>query len=208
MTREIDEKRIAWAAGDIIANRPALSRWHKAYKDAFADLHENAARGPRIVSAACAPLRIWRADCPERGMRAHLSQNVRLCRRAATSGFLSQGRFAPLIARVSASRRAILNYATVFAGSGGRLALQMVYFLALANTLTLRDMGVVRLDFGGRHADRQFQRLRLPGLPDAFGRGAPFLLRGLFVAVYACFAASIPIAFAFAFALYLALFRD
>jgi NAD(P)-dependent dehydrogenase (short-subunit alcohol dehydrogenase family) len=34
--RETDEKRVAWAAGDIIANRPALSRWHKDYKDAFA----------------------------------------------------------------------------------------------------------------------------------------------------------------------------
>ncbi len=36
VTREIDEKRIAWNAGDIIENRPALSRWHPDYKDAFA----------------------------------------------------------------------------------------------------------------------------------------------------------------------------
>lgn len=35
--RELDEKRIAWAAGDIIENRPALSRWHPDYVDAFAD---------------------------------------------------------------------------------------------------------------------------------------------------------------------------
>ncbi|MEO0944972.1 MAG: SDR family NAD(P)-dependent oxidoreductase [Pseudomonadota bacterium] len=34
--REMDEKRIAWAAGDIIENRPALSRWHPDYVDAFA----------------------------------------------------------------------------------------------------------------------------------------------------------------------------
>jgi short-subunit dehydrogenase len=33
--RPLDEKRIAWAAGDIIENRPALSRWHKDYADAF-----------------------------------------------------------------------------------------------------------------------------------------------------------------------------
>jgi NAD(P)-dependent dehydrogenase (short-subunit alcohol dehydrogenase family) len=33
--RELDEKRIAWAAGDIIENRPALSRWHPDYKSAF-----------------------------------------------------------------------------------------------------------------------------------------------------------------------------
>jgi NAD(P)-dependent dehydrogenase (short-subunit alcohol dehydrogenase family) len=35
VTREIDEKRIAWAAGDLIENRPALSRWHPDYKAAF-----------------------------------------------------------------------------------------------------------------------------------------------------------------------------
>jgi NAD(P)-dependent dehydrogenase (short-subunit alcohol dehydrogenase family) len=31
-----DAKRIAWAAGDITENRPALSRWHPDWKDAFA----------------------------------------------------------------------------------------------------------------------------------------------------------------------------
>jgi len=35
-TRAMDEKRIAWAAGDIVENRPPLSRWHPDYKDAFA----------------------------------------------------------------------------------------------------------------------------------------------------------------------------
>ncbi|PVE26395.1 short-chain dehydrogenase [Microvirga sp. KLBC 81] len=35
-TRAMDEKRIRWAAEDIIENRPALSRWHPDYKDAFA----------------------------------------------------------------------------------------------------------------------------------------------------------------------------
>ena len=35
VTRSVDEKRIAWAAGDIIENRPALSRWHKDYAEAF-----------------------------------------------------------------------------------------------------------------------------------------------------------------------------
>ena len=33
--RALDEKRIAWAAGDIIENRPPLSRWHPDYADAF-----------------------------------------------------------------------------------------------------------------------------------------------------------------------------
>ncbi len=34
--RATDEKRMAWAIGDVIENRPALSRWHPDYKDAFA----------------------------------------------------------------------------------------------------------------------------------------------------------------------------
>jgi NAD(P)-dependent dehydrogenase (short-subunit alcohol dehydrogenase family) len=36
VTRAMDEKRIRWAAEDIIQNRPPLSRWHPRYKDAFA----------------------------------------------------------------------------------------------------------------------------------------------------------------------------
>ena len=36
VTRAMDEKRIAWAAGDIIHNRPALSRWHPDYAASFA----------------------------------------------------------------------------------------------------------------------------------------------------------------------------
>jgi NAD(P)-dependent dehydrogenase (short-subunit alcohol dehydrogenase family) len=35
VTRELDEKRILWAAGDIVENRPALSRWHPDFGDAF-----------------------------------------------------------------------------------------------------------------------------------------------------------------------------
>ena len=36
VTRDIDNRRILWAAEDIIRNRPALSRWHPDYKDEFA----------------------------------------------------------------------------------------------------------------------------------------------------------------------------
>ncbi len=35
VSRELDEQRIAWAAGDIIENRPPLSRWHPQFSDAF-----------------------------------------------------------------------------------------------------------------------------------------------------------------------------
>ena len=33
---EMDRRRIEWAAGDLVENRPALSRWHPDYEAAFA----------------------------------------------------------------------------------------------------------------------------------------------------------------------------
>jgi NAD(P)-dependent dehydrogenase (short-subunit alcohol dehydrogenase family) len=33
--RALDERRILWAAGDIVENRPPLSRWHPEYGEAF-----------------------------------------------------------------------------------------------------------------------------------------------------------------------------
>ena len=36
VSRPVDERRILWAAGDIVQNRPPLSRWHEDYADAFA----------------------------------------------------------------------------------------------------------------------------------------------------------------------------
>ena len=35
VTLEMDRKRILWSAHDIVDNRPALSRWHPDYRDAF-----------------------------------------------------------------------------------------------------------------------------------------------------------------------------
>lgn len=35
VTREIDNKRMAWAMGDIIENRPPLSRWHKDWASSY-----------------------------------------------------------------------------------------------------------------------------------------------------------------------------
>jgi NAD(P)-dependent dehydrogenase (short-subunit alcohol dehydrogenase family) len=35
VTRDVDNKRMLWAAQDITENRPPLSRWHKDYKAAF-----------------------------------------------------------------------------------------------------------------------------------------------------------------------------
>lgn len=36
VTRAMDERRILWAAGDVVENRPPLSRWHKDHAAAFA----------------------------------------------------------------------------------------------------------------------------------------------------------------------------
>jgi NAD(P)-dependent dehydrogenase (short-subunit alcohol dehydrogenase family) len=36
VTRDIDNRRILWAAEDIVRNRPALQRWHPDYADEFA----------------------------------------------------------------------------------------------------------------------------------------------------------------------------
>lgn len=35
VSRDVDEKRMAWAMGDLIENRPALSRWHPDWKARF-----------------------------------------------------------------------------------------------------------------------------------------------------------------------------
>lgn len=36
VSREVDNKRMAWAMGDLIENRPPLSRWHPDYQEPFA----------------------------------------------------------------------------------------------------------------------------------------------------------------------------
>lgn len=36
-SRDTDNRRVLWNAGDITENRPALSRWHPDYKEDFAD---------------------------------------------------------------------------------------------------------------------------------------------------------------------------
>jgi hypothetical protein len=35
VTPEIDRRRFEWATADMTENRPALSRWHPDYEDAF-----------------------------------------------------------------------------------------------------------------------------------------------------------------------------
>jgi NAD(P)-dependent dehydrogenase (short-subunit alcohol dehydrogenase family) len=40
--RALDEKRMAWAIGDVIENRPPLSRWHEDHAEAFRAFIEGA----------------------------------------------------------------------------------------------------------------------------------------------------------------------
>jgi NAD(P)-dependent dehydrogenase (short-subunit alcohol dehydrogenase family) len=46
--RALDEKRIAWAAGDLINNRPPLSRWHPEYTPLFEAFVAEPGAGPDI----------------------------------------------------------------------------------------------------------------------------------------------------------------
>ena len=41
VTRDVDNKRVLWSAQDVIENRPALSRWHADYKQAFETFLKN-----------------------------------------------------------------------------------------------------------------------------------------------------------------------
>jgi NAD(P)-dependent dehydrogenase (short-subunit alcohol dehydrogenase family) len=45
VNRALDERRMAWAMGDIIENRPALSRWHPDHAEAFAAFARGAEKG-------------------------------------------------------------------------------------------------------------------------------------------------------------------
>ncbi|WP_224704559.1 SDR family NAD(P)-dependent oxidoreductase [Devosia aquimaris] len=47
----VDHKRILWNALDIIENRPALSRWHSDYKDAFAAFMADDSTMPKTGSS-------------------------------------------------------------------------------------------------------------------------------------------------------------
>ena len=46
VTRAMDNARMEWAMGDLINNRPPLSRWHDDYKDAFAAFLAERTAGP------------------------------------------------------------------------------------------------------------------------------------------------------------------
>ncbi|KAH8090868.1 hypothetical protein HD553DRAFT_19116 [Filobasidium floriforme] len=47
VTSDLDKLRIAWSLGDVVDNRPALSRWHNDYKAHFDDYIKNGLRERR-----------------------------------------------------------------------------------------------------------------------------------------------------------------
>ena len=47
--RQLDERRILWSAGDIVENRPALSRWDSDYSGAFADFAKGEHSSPDLL---------------------------------------------------------------------------------------------------------------------------------------------------------------
>jgi NAD(P)-dependent dehydrogenase (short-subunit alcohol dehydrogenase family) len=46
--RALDERRILWAATDLVENRPPLSRWHPQYAAAFTEFAQSAINDPFI----------------------------------------------------------------------------------------------------------------------------------------------------------------
>jgi len=46
-SQDLDKLRIAWSLGDVVDNRPALSRWHNDYKAHFDDYIKNGLRERR-----------------------------------------------------------------------------------------------------------------------------------------------------------------
>lgn len=74
-------------------------------------------------------------------MTANVSQNSTVTDPGALSSRAVAGiRLAT--ARLSAHRAALIGYAQVLSGTAGRMALQLIYFFVLANTLSLSEMGV------------------------------------------------------------------
>ena len=110
--------------------------------------------------------------------------------------------------RLSAYRSAVIGYTQVLAGAGSRLAVQVVYFFVLANTLSLADMGV----FASVSAAGV-----LTGCMAGFGfqsfvfrsaAGRRSALGGYLAAFYAGFVLALPLMFAVAGLLYYFLFRE
>lgn len=84
VTREVDNRRITWAAQDITQNRPAPSRWHpddKATFERFLKAGKPSSSAARVAGRTRLPINAWRR--PGRsGARIRLPE----CRRSGPNG--------------------------------------------------------------------------------------------------------------------------
>ncbi|CAA2144380.1 lipopolysaccharide biosynthesis protein [Methylobacterium bullatum] len=108
----------------------------------------------------------------------------------------------------STHRTVLIGYGQLLAGAGGRLALQMIYFLVLANTLSLAEMGVFASVSAagvmiGCLAGFGFQSFVMRS---AAGRRSS--MGGYLAVYYACFGLALPIMLGLSLALYVLLFRN
>jgi O-antigen/teichoic acid export membrane protein len=139
-------------------------------------------------------------------MTPNLSRNLPARSESFVSGAIRAARRIDA-KRLLGSRQALLDYCQVLVGTGGRLTLQVVYFLVLANTLNLREMGIFASISAagvmlGCLTGLGFQSLLFRSA--ATRRSA---LGGYFALYYACFAAALPVSLSLSALLYLFLFK-
>lgn len=111
-------------------------------------------------------------------------------------------------ARLVAYRSALVGYAQVLSGSVGRMALQLVYFFVLANTLSLSEMGVFA---SVSSAGLIIGSLAGFGFQSFVFRSAAHrrhTMGGNLAAYYVCFALAVPVMALLAGGAYVAVFRD
>jgi len=139
-------------------------------------------------------------------MTSNLSRNLPARPESIVSSAIrAAGRIHPK--RLFGTRQAFLDYCQVLAGTTGRLTLQVVYFLVLANTLNLREMGIFASISA---AGVMLGCLTGLGFQSLLFRSAATRrssLGGYFAAFYVCFAAALPVSLTISAGLYLFLFK-
>lgn len=100
------------------------------------------------------------------------------------------------------------SYLKVLAGTSGRLVLQAVYFLTLANALSLHDMGVFAACAAAGLMLGNFAGLGFQSLAFRAAAGRRRLLGGYLALYYAAWALSVPLGLLLAVTLHALLFAD
>jgi len=104
--------------------------------------------------------------------------------------------------------RIAANYIRVLAGTGGRLVLLAVYFLALANTLTLADMGNFAAASAIANMIGAFNGFGFAAIAFQAAAGRRRLLRPYYGIFLISSAATLPIGLAISMPFYFAIFKD